>query len=164
MAERARPKKIEVNGTELHYIEQGEGDPLVFVHGGLGDFRTWGPQLEPFSERYHVVSYSRRSHYPNPWDEELSSYSMDTHVADLAGLIEGLKLGGVHIVANSYGGYISLLLALRRPELVRAMVLAEPPVHPLLRRLPGGEEMFQAFMERAWRPAGQAFKNGDLEG
>ena len=85
-------------------------------------------------------------------------------MADLAGLIEGLRLGQVRIVANSYGGYISLLLALRQPELVRAMVLAEPPVHPLLRRLPDGEEMFQAFMDSAWRPAGRAFKSGDLEG
>src|SRR5437762_12182088 len=118
MAERPHPKKIEVNGTELHYIEQGEGDPLVFVHGGLGDFRTWRPQLGPFSARYHVVSYSRRSHYPNPLDEDFSGYSMDTYVADLAGLIEGLRLGQVRIVANSYGGYISLLLALRQPELV----------------------------------------------
>src|SRR5438552_11526071 len=90
MRERTQLKKVRVNGTELHYVEQGEGDSLVFVHGGLGDFRTWGPQMGPFSGRYHVVSYSRRGHYPNAWPEDYSSVEMMPHVEDLAALIEKL--------------------------------------------------------------------------
>jgi pimeloyl-ACP methyl ester carboxylesterase len=66
-------------------------------------------------------------------------------------------------VANSYGGYVSLFLALRYPQLVRTLSLAEPPVHPLLRDLPGGEGMFQDFIRRAWEPAGRAFADEDME-
>ncbi len=164
MVERTQLKKFHVNGTELHYVEQGEGDPVVFVHGGLGDFRTWGPQVGPFSERYHVVSYSRRGHYPNAWPEDYSSVEMMLQVEDLADLIERLGLGRVSIVANSYGGYISLHLALRYPHLVRALALAEPPVHPLLLRLPGGKAMLEDFMRDAWGPAGEAFARDDMEG
>ena len=48
-------KKVRVNGTELHYIEQGKGVAVIFVHGGLEDYRVWQPQMKAFSERYHAV-------------------------------------------------------------------------------------------------------------
>jgi pimeloyl-ACP methyl ester carboxylesterase len=89
---------------------------------------------------------------------------MPLHVEDLAALIDGLGLGRTHIVGNSYGSYISLHLALKHPHLVQALALAEPPVHPLLRSLPGGEALFASFMTRAWGPAGEAFGRGDIEG
>ena len=42
------PTKIRVNGVELHYIQPGKGDPVVFVHGGLEDYRTWNARLPLF--------------------------------------------------------------------------------------------------------------------
>ena len=164
MRERTQVKTIEVNGTELHYVEGGEGQPVVFVHGGLGDFRTWLPQVETFSKEYRAISYSRRAHYPNAWPPDYTLSAMPLHVEDLARLIEGLGLGRTHIVGNSYGSYISLHLALKYPHMVSALALAEPPVHPLLRALPGGEEMFGRFMRDAWGPAGEGFGRGDMEG
>ncbi len=154
---------IVINGAELHYNEQGQGGAVVFVHGGLGDFRTWNGQIGPFAERYRAVSYSRRAHYPNAWPPDYTTSSMMVHVEDLARLIEALRLAPAHIVANSYGGYIALFLALRRPDLVRTLALAEPPVYPLLQTLPSGEEMVEEFMSEAWRPAGAAFARGDPE-
>ncbi|HKP54713.1 MAG TPA: alpha/beta hydrolase [Chloroflexia bacterium] len=163
--ERRHPEKIEVNGTELHYVERGEGMSVVFVHGGLGDFRTWLPQVESFSERYRAISYSRRAHYPNPWPHDYRSV-MALHADDLAALIEKLVDGPshkAHLVGNSYGAYICLLLALHHPELVRTLVLAEPPVQPMLRRLPGGTSLLEEFERKAWKPAGEAFARGDME-
>ena len=154
---------LKVNGAELHYVEQGEGEPVVFVHGGLSDYRTWNPQMGPFSERYRAVAYSRRGYYPNPWPEGYSVCSLLTHVEDLASLIDALGLSPAHIVGNSYGAYVSLVLAVKHPELARTLVLAEPPVHPLLLRLPGGKPLFEAFMNAAWKPAGEAFARDDME-
>jgi pimeloyl-ACP methyl ester carboxylesterase len=88
---------------------------------------------------------------------------MLVHVEDLAALIEKLGLGSVHLVANSYGGYICLHFALRYPELVRSMALAEPPVQPLLARLPGGAGMLAKVSEVAWVPSAEAFEAGDIE-
>ncbi len=164
MRERLQPHTLQVNGTELHYVEQGEGEPVVFVHGGLGDFRTWLPQVTTFSVCYRAISYSRRAHYPNAWLPSYTSSSMLVHVEDLAALIEGLQLGRTHIVGNSYGSYISLMLALLYPRMVRSLALAEPPVHPLLPSLPGGQALLADFMSKAWRPAGEAFRLGDMEG
>lgn len=152
-----------MNGTELHYIEQGEGEPVVFVHGGLGDYRTWRHQVAHFSKRYRAISYSRRNHYPNHPPRPGEYSVMEPHIEDLAELIDKLELGRAHIVANSYGGYISLFVALRHPEKVRAMVLAEPPVYPLLERLPGGPPLFEEFLQNAWYPAREAFARGEVE-
>ncbi len=164
MQTRPHLKKIEVNGTMLYYIEAGEehSRAVVFVHGGLGDYRTWNPQVGPFSERYHVISYSRRAFYPNPWPSDYRA-SMMQHVEDLAGLILGLDLGKAHLAANSYGGYVCLNTAVRYPELVRAMALAEPPVQPLLARLPGGADILAEVRTRAWVASEAAFSEGNLE-
>lgn len=56
----AKIKKSEVNGTNLAYIEQGAGEPVIFVHGAVSDYRTWLEQIGAFSENFRTICYSRR--------------------------------------------------------------------------------------------------------
>lgn len=53
-------KTATVNGTTLAYREQGDGDPVVFVHGHISDLRTWEQQLSAFADSYRAIAYSRR--------------------------------------------------------------------------------------------------------
>jgi non-heme chloroperoxidase len=159
---RAHVKTVHVNGTDLHYVSQGQGEPVVFVHGGMADFRSWLPQVPVFAERYRAVSYSRRAFYPNDMPPDYDAAMMQ-HVDDLAALVDALDLGRVHLVANSYGGYICLHFALRYPEKVRSLALAEPPVQPLLMRLPGGTDMLERIRASYWGPSGEAFERGDMD-
>jgi hypothetical protein len=46
---------VEANGTQLTYVEQGQGTPVVFVHGTLTDYRLWTPQLEPFAQAGYQI-------------------------------------------------------------------------------------------------------------
>jgi non-heme chloroperoxidase len=151
-------KTIQVNGTELHYIEQGTGDPVVFVHGSLSDFRSWEFQMEPFSKRYRVIAYSRRYHYPNGGASEATAYLAIEHRDDLAVLIRELELAPAHVVGSSYGAYLSLLLAVAHPELVRSLVLADPPALSLL-----GPERATQLATQVLGPAREAFASGDAE-
>jgi non-heme chloroperoxidase len=89
-------KRAQVDGAELHYFEFGEGEPVVFVHGSIGDYRTWGYQFEPFSASYKVISYSRRYHYPNAWTGDGSDYTTGLHTDDLAAFIKSIGLGPAH--------------------------------------------------------------------
>ncbi len=152
-----------VNGAEFHFIEQGSGEAVVFVHGSLGDFRSWMPQIDPFSQVTHAISYSRRYHYPNPFIEDGKDYSPDLHAEDLIKLIESLRLGPANVVGNSFGAYATLVAAIRRPELFRRLIIGEPPVLPWLKKIPGGQTYYDGFMEKAWIPAGLAFQHGDME-
>jgi pimeloyl-ACP methyl ester carboxylesterase len=154
---------IEVNGARLEYVEAGAGEPLVFVHGSLEDLRIWWRQVEPFSARYRVVAYSRRYHYPNAVPADGAKYSAALHADDLAGLIGELGLAPAHLVTSSFGGCVALQLAAARPELVRSLVLAEPPLMPWLERIPGGAPLAAAFLADAWEPAQRAFREGHFE-
>ncbi len=158
-----QPKKVGVNGVELHYLEQGEGTSVLFVHGGLDDYRYWKSQMEPFSQRFRVIAYSRRYNYPNNNPITRSDHSAIVEADDLAALIKSLKLGRVHVVGASYGAYTALFLALRHPEMVRTLILAEAPVLRLLRDKPQGLALYEEFITKLWKPAGEAFRAGDKE-
>lgn len=152
-------------GVELHYVEMGKGNPIVFVHGSLSDGSFWNPQLAPFSEKYHVIAYSRRYNPPNT-NKPQPGYSAVTDADDLAGLIERLHLGKVHLVGHSYGGYTALFLAVRHPELVRSLVIAEAPAMPLLAYLPGeqaelGKTTLADIRSKMEEPMKSAFQKGD---
>lgn len=158
------PKKVRVNGAELHYVDQGKGVAVIFVHGGLDDYRVWQPQIEAFSRHYRTVAYSRRYNYPNRRVPPRTDYSAMVDADDLAALIRKLKLAPAHIVGVSYGAYVALLLAVRHPELVRSLVLSEPPVLRWLPELEGGKPLFTEFMSKVWEPAARGFRDGDEAG
>jgi len=156
-------KKVRVNGVELHYLDRGEGTPVLFVHGGLDDYRYWKSQMEPFSQHYRVIAYSRRYNYPNNNPMTRPDHSAIVEAEDLAALIKSLKIGRVHILGASYGAYAALFLALRHPETVRTLILAEAPVLRLAQDKPGGMALYEEFMAKLWKPAGEAFRGGDKE-
>jgi TonB family protein len=149
-------KRIQVNGVELHYIEAGTGDPVILLHGGTGDYRSLPGPFQTLSRHYHVISYSRRYHYPNH-NPVQNDHSALVEADDLAALIQALKLGPVHLVGTSYGALTALELAVKHPGMVRSMFLTEPPIHSWME----GTEHYREFMVNIWDPARAAFKRGD---
>lgn len=153
---------VQVNGTTLHYRLFGDsGAPVVFVHGSLTDLRDWDAQVATFAGRHRVLVYSRRYHRPNPQQNDDQVYSPMLHAADLVALLLRLDLAPAHLVGSSYGAYTALVLALEHPELVRSLVLAEPPIMPLLNRTPEGDAIRRAFFAASLDPARAAFAHGD---
>lgn len=169
--------KLDVNGTSLEYVEKGSGEPIVFVHGSASDYRTWNLLLSDFSLRNRVISYSRRYHWPNEPIPEGADYSMEQHVGDLQALLFSLGATPAHLVGHSYGAFVALLLALRKPEIVRTLVLAEPPVVTLfVSNSPKPAEILSAlfrapriavsivkFGVTGMSPAAKAARRGDME-
>jgi len=151
-----KPRKaLLANGVELHYVERGKGVAVVFIHGTLGDYSVWGGHLAPFAEAYRAIAYSRRYNYPNT-NKLQANHSAVVEAEDLASFITKLGLGKVHVVGHSYGGYTALFLALKHPELVRTLTLAEPPI------VFAGERVEDA-KQRLVKRARAAFAKGDAE-
>jgi pimeloyl-ACP methyl ester carboxylesterase len=115
-----------VNGTTLGYIEKGEGDAIVFVHGAVCDLRIWLDQVELFSQNYRAISYSRRSHWPAAHHPANSGYLRTEHARDLICFLEALHLKKAHVVGHSFGAAVALLAAIERPDLIRTLTLGEP--------------------------------------
>jgi len=162
-ASSAQLTEIQVNGITLNYIERGQGDTVLLVHGTVGDYRTWDGQIEALSRDHRVIAYSRRYHYPNEWPPTASSFSAVIHAEDLAALIQRLDVGPVHLVGHSFGAFISLLVAREHPELVRSLTLGEPPVMSLVATTPEGEALVQELVATAIMPSAEAFQRGDVE-
>ncbi|WP_051062506.1 alpha/beta fold hydrolase [Ilumatobacter nonamiensis] len=166
-----------INETMLDVAEAGGGDPVVLVHGSASDARTWTGQIEPLAERFRVVTYSRRSHWPNEPAPDGATYSMSEHVEDLAALVRSLDIGPAHVVGHSYGGVVALTTAIRHPSLVRSLVLIEPPVIALfLSEPPKPSEMLRVvtrspalalalvrFGATGVAPAKKAAKQNDMD-
>ncbi len=154
-------KSVGVNGTTLHYIDRGQGTPVVFVHGALGDYRTWDGQIETFSEEYRAISYSRRYSYPNEYPQDTNVFPRPDHVEDLKAFLDALDIRSVHLVGHSSGGRISLEFARDYPEYLLSLTLGEPGASRLLAATPEGASALRSFAENVNDPTIAAFQAGD---
>jgi non-heme chloroperoxidase len=165
-------KNIEINGRQLHYVEQGGGGEdseqpvIIFVHGSLDDYRCWQFQMDSFSSKYRTISYSRRFAYPNKWiGNVVQDNTIEGNAKDLAELISKLDVASAHLVGASYGAFIALCCVSKHPELAKTMVLNEPPIFEFLARslLQEDVELLQRYRTYVQSPTEDAFKRGDFE-
>ena len=152
-------KSVFINGDSIHYIDVGKGDPVVFVHGALGDYRTFHTQMDEFAKSHRTIAYSRRFAYPNQQViTDSARMSALSHASDLAELLKALKLGPANLYGHSYGADIALLTAIDHPELVSRLILGEPSFE-----IPGGDSVLNSFFTTAFVPVVEAFKNNKNE-
>lgn len=123
--------RVPVDGAELAaWITGGPGEPVALVHGSFVDHTTFDRVALLLDRSLVVVRYDRRGHGAS--DRASGPYELERDARDLAALVEALDLHPVHLVGHSLGGLVALEVALDRPELVRGLVLHEPPLYGLL--------------------------------
>jgi pimeloyl-ACP methyl ester carboxylesterase len=157
-------KKVEVNGVRLRYIDQGSGEPIVFVHGALHDLRAWEPVREEIAKRYRFIAYTQRYFGTEPWPDEGKDYSIATHADDLAKFITSLNAGPVHLVGWSYGGQVAVPVALSDPSLVRSLILYEAGIISVLPAESSEGKIAREDFARMFGPIAAASKAGDVIG
>jgi len=166
------------SGVNLYYEETGMGERrILFVHGILGDYRTWKSQVEALaanSSNYKMISVSRRSSFPN--NNASIESTIQSNANDLYSLVQSLNIEKLDLVGHSFGGFVSLYFVSRHPEIVRSLVLLEPAVpsilvenegNPLqvlglLLSNPSAASSARRFQSRL-KPCLKAFENGDLK-
>lgn len=119
-------KEMSVNGVSMSYVEQGQGVPVVFVHGAISDHRAWNYQQGAVARDYRFVALTQRYFGTGAWPDDGSKFSVATHIDDLTAFIRGLNAGPVHVVGWSYSGGVVLGAALREPNLIRSVFVYEP--------------------------------------
>ena len=152
-------KSIFINGDSIHYIDIGKGDPVVFIHGAVGDYRTWGAQMSEFAKNHRVIAYSRRFAYPNKQMINDSAYlTVISHSKDLTEFLKATNVGKAHLVGHSFGASTALFTALDHPELVHSLTLGEAFVPSLVLNVPGGNTILNNFITKTFGPVVEAFK------
>lgn len=111
---------VDANGVHTYYDEHGSGEPLLLLHGGLVDGDSFAQQTPAFAERFRVIVPDRRGHGRTADVDGPISY--DVMADDTIAFIEALGIGPAHLVGWSDGGDVGLLVAIKRPNLVRRLV------------------------------------------
>jgi len=120
---------VQLGKVRCWYEEYGAGEPLALLHpGGAGvDSRAFGPNLASLASHFHVYTPERRGHGHTP-DVE-GPITFEAMAQDTVAFLEAKGAAPSHLVGCSDGAIVALLVALRRPELVRRLVLAAGVFH-----------------------------------
>jgi pimeloyl-ACP methyl ester carboxylesterase len=114
-------KTIKVNGRDVHYYTAGQGEPLVVIHGGGGDARTWRNNIVELSEKYTVYAPDLPGYGGSqPLD---GKYYIPELSAFLGSFASNLGLERFYLMGHSMGGGIALDYALKSPQKIKKLVL-----------------------------------------
>jgi esterase len=157
-------KRTVISGNlEFHFVEDGSGSPLVLLHGVLGDWRNWEGLWPAFTNDFRTIAYSRRFNWPNQNPPDSPNHSALIEAEDLAELLEEWAAHPAILVGSSYGAYTALALSVQRPDLVRAMVLTEPPMLSWANLTEEGKKIRNEFEKKIRQPSVEAFQRGRNE-
>lgn len=116
LPETTRSGYAPVNGIRLWHAVFGQGEPVVFLHGGLANANYWGLQVPVVAKQYQVIVLDSRGHGRSTRDNR--PYGYDLMADDVIGLLDYLKIPKAAVVGWSDGGILGLDLAIRHPERV----------------------------------------------
>jgi len=120
---------IHTNGIKLHYVTQGEGPLMLFLHGFPEFWYSWRHQIPEFATDHKVVALDLRGYNESDKPEAQSAYVMAEFMKDVKGVIEGLGYDRCLLVGHDWGGAIAWSFAYAYPELVDRLVILNLP-HP----------------------------------
>lgn len=109
------------NPFSLHYTEQGQGTPVVLLHGYPLSSAIWHEQQQKLSDHYHVITPDLRGHGGSP--APLGTYEMAVMARDVLSLLDSLGVSKAAIMGHSMGGYVTLALWRLAPERFLALGL-----------------------------------------
>ena len=150
-------ERIKINGADLDIRDTGSGQPVVFVHGGMGDECAAVVKEPILADHYRVIDYHRRGWGNSSRVEGVVSIAQQA--ADCRAVIEHIGVQRANFVGQSYGGIILLQLTLDAPEAVQALALLEPALPSVLFNSPA----FGAVAEQAGAMYGSGDKGGAVE-
>lgn len=121
---------LDVDGGRMHYVDEGQGEPILFVHGTPAWSFLYRHLIADLARDHRCVAPDHIgfgiSDKPAAW-----AYSVEAHARNLATLVERLGLRDITLVVHDLGGPIGLSFALARPDLVRRLVIGNTLLWPM---------------------------------
>jgi 2-hydroxy-6-oxonona-2,4-dienedioate hydrolase len=122
-----KPKYVDVKGVRTRYYDEGQGLPMVLIHGGMtagsSTANVFSRNIPGLAKRFHVYAVDRLGSglTGNPTND--ADYETPGQVEHIYQFIQTLKLGKVHLVGHSAGGGVAYYLAVHHPEIVRTLTI-----------------------------------------
>ncbi|WP_242918795.1 alpha/beta fold hydrolase [Pontibacter liquoris] len=121
---------LQLPDGKLHYVDEGQGEPIVFVHGTPTWSFVWRQQIKSLSRQFRCVAPDHLGFGLSDKPADFS-YTPEAHAQNLEQLITHLQLKNITLVLHDFGGPISLRYALRNPENVKRLVILNTWMWPL---------------------------------
>jgi pimeloyl-ACP methyl ester carboxylesterase len=111
-----------VEGNELHYVDEGEGEPILMVHGNPTWSFYYRDLIKEFSKSNRVIApdHIGCGFSDKPQDYE---YMLENHISNIEKLVAKLELKGITLVVHDWGGAIGFGLATRHPDLIKKIII-----------------------------------------
>ena len=113
---------LDLNPYKYHYLDEGEGEVLLFLHGNPTWSFYYRTLIQDFQTQYRCIAPDHIgcgfSDKPQDYD-----YTLSTHIENLEKLVDFLNLKDITLVMHDWGGAIGMGLAVRKPELIKRLVL-----------------------------------------
>ena len=125
----------DVNGQRLHYVSEGKGPLMMFVHGFPEFWYAWQGQLAEFGRDHHAVALDMRGYNLSSKPKDVKDYEVPLLVEDLAALADELQAAKFTLVAHDWGGGVAWAFALMKPQRLERLVIVNAPHPAIFRRL-----------------------------
>lgn len=122
---RAEDSSFDSGGVKIHYTVEGQGDPVILVHGFIANINLqWRAPgiIKELAKQYKVIALDNRGHGQSDKPHDPAKYGVEM-VEDIVRLMDHLKIQKAHIVGYSMGGFITAKLLALHPERVRSATL-----------------------------------------
>jgi pimeloyl-ACP methyl ester carboxylesterase len=116
---------VDSNGVAIHYEVQGDGPPVVLLHGFTSSGALWQyyGYVEALRARYRVVTIDARGHGRSGKPHEPAAYALPQRLDDVEAALNALGIGRAHVVGYSMGGWMALGMAAQRPQRVASLAV-----------------------------------------
>ncbi len=143
------PSYRELDGLRLAHIDQGQGEPVVFLHGEPTWSFLWREVIPPVRDAgYRCIAPDLPGFGRSDKPVELGWYSYDRHYETVAELFERLDLSAATIVVHDWGGPIGLRVAVEHPDRVARMVVLDTGLFTGHQKMTEAWQAFRDFVER----------------
>ena len=119
---------IKLNDIAMYVEQHGSGEPIIFLHGGMGSSNSWADQVEFFSKNYRVITPESRGQGRTTDSKAALTYHLMAE--DTVQLMDKLKISSAYIVGWSDGGNIGIDMAIHHPDRVKKLVAYGANINP----------------------------------
>jgi haloalkane dehalogenase len=119
------PHWLDLDGLRLHYLDEGEGEPIVLLHGEPTWSFLWRKAIPPLARGARVVAPDLIGFGRSDKPTDPGWYTYDGHVASIERLVDQLALERITLVVHDWGGPIGLRFAVEHPALVERLVILD---------------------------------------
>lgn len=114
-------KFLDLHGDQVAYLDEGQGDVILLLHGMAGSSQTWRQMMRPLSRRYRVIAPDLPGHGSS--DKPRSDYSLGAFAVFLRDLLDELGVTHATVVGQSLGGGIAMQFVYQHPDYCRRLIL-----------------------------------------